>query len=205
MLDQIEDSADGHVQDQVSIKNMIAKLPVGLEDMYNRILFDHARLSGVDQKIQLLILSLVTHSTRPLRLIEIAHALGPENCGDRNPKEIVRGACGPLLEIMEDEVVQILHHSFTEFLLDTSRSQDTTKGIARFPVLDPTVCHVDIALTCLRYLRFRSLTTNEAEAELVEDSESDCDDFLYSSRKSLTELRDIDPLHFPFLDYSVNQ
>jgi ankyrin repeat protein len=51
---------------------------------------------------------------------------------------------------MEDEVVQILHHSFTEFLLDAGR---LSAGTPQFPVIDPTIAHRDIATTCLASLR----------------------------------------------------
>jgi hypothetical protein len=72
-------------------------------------------------------------------------------------------ACGPLLEIMEDEVVQILHHSFTEFLLDTTRNQRTsdTSTVPQFPVLDPVAGHGEIAMTCLSYLQSIKFTLPE--------------------------------------------
>jgi hypothetical protein len=203
MLNQIDDSVIGRVQDQASIKDMIAKLPVGLEDMYNHILYDHATLAGVEQKTQLLILSLVIQSARPLRLIEVAHALGPDHCGNRNPKEIVRGACGPLLEIMEDESIQIIHHSFTEFLLDTSRSQRATENSTKFPVLDAIACNIEIALTCLNYLQFRCLNDDDLKNK-QDNSESDSNDFgMFGDSKIPKMLRKINPLHFPFFEYSI--
>jgi Ankyrin repeats (3 copies)/NACHT domain len=159
MLDQIENSVAQNDNIQLSdIRDMINKLPVGLEDMYNTILSDVSTLSNVAPETQRLILTLVTKSVRPLRLIEIAHALGSKHgdrTGSRSSKDIVRTACGPLLEIMEDEVVQILHHSFTEFLLDTTRNQRTsdTSSVPQFPVLDPVSGHDEIAMACLSYLQ----------------------------------------------------
>jgi hypothetical protein len=65
-------------------------------------------------------------------------------------KLMVRQLCGPLLEIMEDETVQIFHHSLTEFLSDESRDESSTG----FPILRPCDAHKAIVLTSLEYLRF---------------------------------------------------
>ncbi|KAI9805730.1 MAG: hypothetical protein M1833_005223 [Piccolia ochrophora] len=170
MLDQIAQSIkEGH--EEVSVREMVAKLPLGLEEMYNRVLFDHATLTNVHQTVQVLILSLVTHSARPMRLIEIAEAVGANphiSTRGRDRKDIVRTACGPLLEILEDELVQILHHSFTEFLLDTNRLMRST---SQFPVIVPATAHRDIAVTCLDVLQGDAFNTypdcNPNEDEVV--------------------------------------
>lgn len=54
---------------------------------------------------------------------------------------------------MEDEVVQILHHSLTEFLLDVSRMGRSTNDVPQFPVIEPTTTHRDIAVACLASLQ----------------------------------------------------
>jgi ankyrin repeat protein len=156
MLDQIANAIKEKEDGRDSILEVVAKLPVGLEEMYNRILFDHALRTQVDQNIQILILQLVTHSARPMRLIEIAKAIETNHCiaaTDRDSKEIVRSACGSLLDIMEDEVVQILHHSFTEFLLDSSRIHRSTPSAPQFPVIEPAAAHRNITLACLARLQ----------------------------------------------------
>jgi Ankyrin repeats (many copies) len=134
--------------------------------------------------MQVLILQLVTQSARPLRLIEIAKAIETIH-GEtgRDSKDVVRTACGPLLEIMEDEVVQILHHSFTEFLIDPGR---LSAGTAQFPVIDPTISHRDIATTYLASLRgngFRDYPDdNRAKGDYEEsDSTSHSDRFDFRS------------------------
>lgn len=40
--------------------------------MYNELLQEHSRRSNVSFELQMLILQIVTHATRPLRLLEIA-------------------------------------------------------------------------------------------------------------------------------------
>ena len=155
MLDQIAQSLKEDQLNESAICQMVAKLPIGLEEMYNRLLFEHAKISNVKQAVQVLILQLVTQSARPLRLIEVAQAIEASHCGmDRNCKDIARTACGPLLEIMEDEVIQILHHSFTEFLLDEGRLHASPP---QFPVIDPSTAHRNIATICLNYLQGNAL------------------------------------------------
>jgi hypothetical protein len=38
------------------------------------------------------------------------------------PKIIAKSACAPILEILEDETVSLIHHPFTEFLLNCDRA-----------------------------------------------------------------------------------
>jgi hypothetical protein len=156
MLDQIAQAISDTGHEDQSLREMVAKLPVGLEDMYNSMLRDHAELAKVRQEVQILILQLVTQAARPVRLIEIAKAIETNayiSEDGRDSKDIVRSACGPLLEIMEDEVVQILHHSFTEFLLDIERRDRGTSSAIQFPVIDPKIAHRDIVFTCLAQLQ----------------------------------------------------
>jgi ankyrin repeat protein len=67
---------------------------------------------------------------------------------------MVRTSCGPLLEILDDETVQVIHHLFTELLLDSSRSasSEVTKNEKRFPVLTSTGRHQSMNFSCLDYL-----------------------------------------------------
>src|SRR5271154_5454574 len=133
------------------------KLPVSLEDMYNEMLLDHAARSRVPQELQLTILQWVTHSVRPLSLLELAtmiDSLDGTQRKSKDTKDLVRMACGPLLEILEDETVSIIHHSFTEFLIGQGREEkiSTDTGNGQFPVIKQTDTHRLLALTCLRYL-----------------------------------------------------
>ncbi|KAF7889949.1 uncharacterized protein EAF02_002364 [Botrytis sinoallii] len=156
MLDQISQSIKNKEQNEILIREMIVKLPVGLEEMYNRVLIDHASLTNIHQGTQVMILQLVTQSARPMRLIEIVKAIEDNHHlskSDRDSKDIVRFGCGPLLEIMEDGVVQILHHSFTEFLLDADRTIRKLSNVPQFPVIDPRIAHRDIALLCISELQ----------------------------------------------------
>ncbi|KAH7270720.1 ankyrin repeat-containing domain protein [Fusarium redolens] len=141
------------LEPEADIHETIRKLPLGLDDMYIGILREHARRSGISENTQVMILQWVTHATRPLRLLELADMLKTVD-GSRfsdslkENKDLVRTACGPLLEILPDEAVSVVHHSLTEFLVGTSRTVRTHV----YPVLDSSPTHYDLALTCLRYL-----------------------------------------------------
>lgn len=139
------------------IQRSLGWLPLTLEDMYNGMLLDHSLRSRVPQELQLTILQWVTHSSRPLRLLELAAMLDSQNSSRKSTKDtkaVVRAACGPLLEILEDETVSVIHHSFTEFLIDSGRSTRPSSDDQhpQFPVIDPQKAHRAMGLTCLRYL-----------------------------------------------------
>jgi hypothetical protein len=125
MLDEILEVGFTDIQ---SLQIALEGLPSGLGDTYTKMLFDHSARSGTPQDLQLFILKYVTHSSRPLRLLELSALVDfvrksprTQFASDVHPstlgtKSIVRTACGPLLEILEDETVSIIHHSLTEYL-----------------------------------------------------------------------------------------
>ncbi|KAH7181907.1 ankyrin repeat-containing domain protein [Fusarium sp. MPI-SDFR-AT-0072] len=141
------------LEPEADIHETIRKLPLDLDAMYIGILREHARRSGISENTQVSILQWVTHATRPLRLLELADMLKTVD-GSRfsdslkENKGLVRAACGPLLEILPDESVSVVHHSLTEFLVGTSRTGRTPV----YPILGSSPTHYDLALACLRYL-----------------------------------------------------
>jgi hypothetical protein len=194
MLDQVIQSTTTSKLNDYSIREMVTKLPIGLREMYNSMLSEYAVQSNVCTDLQVLILEFVTQSARPLRLIELAKALeaGPATIPSES-KEIVRNACGPLLEIMEDEVVQILHHSFTEFLLDPSRD---SAGRDQFPVVKPATAHCNIALACLRWIDAGAFD------DFPDESQETKEDFVFEARSAF-DFRSIFLKH-PLLEYAVH-
>ncbi|PLB44109.1 ankyrin [Aspergillus steynii IBT 23096] len=141
------------------VRNALLSLPASLEHMYTQMLHGHSQLASVPQERQVLILQLATHASRPLRLLEISTVLNfldmaqtKSTHGDT--KNMTRMSCGPLLEILEDETVSIIHHSFTEFLTDMQRKGQslTQNGAPTFPVIDSSATHELMALICVRYL-----------------------------------------------------
>ncbi|KAJ5833328.1 Ankyrin repeat-containing protein [Penicillium riverlandense] len=163
-----------------STQKLLQSLPRKLEDIYTQMIHDHSHRSNVPQERQILIFQWVTHAKRPLRLLEITALLNFHD-GTENTKETVRKACGPLLEILEDETVSVIHHSFTEFLLDLSR--DATA----FPVIESSNCRFILASTCLRYL--------------MAIPSSKWNGFWDEGRKSRSE--NSTHLDYPFVQYSM--
>ncbi|PVH97376.1 ankyrin [Periconia macrospinosa] len=136
--------------------DVIDSLPADLHELYTGLLREHARRSGVPDDVQLLILQWVTHATRPLRLIELAeivHSTHPldEQHDFKASKDLVRAAAGPLLEILPDETVSVIHHSFTEYLKCETRAKGTARR-GEYPVLHVGSTHNSLALVCLKYL-----------------------------------------------------
>ncbi|KAL4913089.1 ankyrin repeat-containing domain protein [Aspergillus aurantiobrunneus] len=152
----LNDLLDDHKRSSVDVasaENALLQLPSSMEDMYSQMLYDHSQVAGVPQERQLLILQLATHASRPLRLLEIATVLdvldmtdGGSKHGDT--KNLTRMSCGPLLEILDDETVSVIHHSFTEFLTDSGRGDSA----GSFPIINSVETHQLMALLCIRYL-----------------------------------------------------
>ena len=149
-----------------TLEARITSLPSGLAGVYTQLLQDHCERNKVPQRLQIEILRWVTHSARPLRIIELAAIIDfnvqsgkmedvPELRGHyQNTKALIRAACGPLIEILEDETVSVLHHSLTEYVVETSRSDSTTIELSTngFPTIDSLSSQREMAKTCIRYL-----------------------------------------------------
>ncbi|TVY33699.1 Ankyrin [Lachnellula occidentalis] len=178
--------------EQFDIETLAKSLPVGLEQMYNRMLFQQAESLKIDTRVQVFLLQWATHSSRALRLNELASVLASTfhpSMIPGNPKSVARSACAPLLEISEDETVQVIHHSFTEFLLNKERVQYEHPGqTAQFPVLDGERVHNKLSVACLDYLRSGAL-----RLENNQNSQDDASCFNYQEAK----------LRYPFLEYAV--
>jgi ankyrin repeat protein len=193
-------------------------LPVGLEEMYNKMLFQQALTLNIEISIQVFLLECATHASRNLRLNELANFLQfkfPVSMIPESPKAIARTACAPLLEIMEDETVQVIHHSFTEFLLDGQRAARLGPAARQFPVLDPQDVHRKLAMASLEYLQSGVLESQEQISGGVKDCGCDKDNNCECAGVDEMEARknDIKPekydyqqarLQYPFLDYAVN-
>ncbi|KAF4447823.1 hypothetical protein F53441_8689 [Fusarium austroafricanum] len=149
------------VQSEEDIMQALAKMPVDLSVMYSDILREHMERTNLSEGLYILILQLVTHATRPLRLLEIADCIKvtrPHFGGDTGIiKTLIRTSCGPLLEVLPDETVRVVHHSFTEYLFEVTRlSHDQD-----IPVFEAGPIHNLVALLCLSYLQAGCLDSVE--------------------------------------------
>jgi ankyrin repeat protein len=206
------------------IKTLASTLPIGLEDMYNSMLFQqcklfrHSNIPDLGAQLQVFLLECVTHASRLLRLNELASivdlvllpsvGLNTSSTPGWNSKQAVRSACIPLLEILDDGTVQVIHHSFTEFLLDTERVSSKGKNV-QFPILDSYQAHRNLALTCLKYLQSGGLRVQDdgCPKKMVTICDGACDHGDWPCRKHPIE-EDVyqyqeQKLIYPFLDYAV--
>ncbi|CAH0041719.1 unnamed protein product [Clonostachys rhizophaga] len=185
---------DAFIEPGADIDLVLSKLPVDLNVLYTGLLRDHSHRSGVADSTQRLILQAVTHARRPLRLLELAEMVKSNNPDDqtldlKDAKNLIRAGCGPLLEILADETVSVIHHSFTEYLKGTTRSQE----MSGYPILESVSSHTQLGIACLNYLITENL---EPTAMNNEESEG----FRYRPIKKDTGLR----LKFPFFDYAAS-
>ncbi|KGO39178.1 hypothetical protein PEXP_046520 [Penicillium expansum] len=190
-------SMDAFLEPGADAHEVLNVLPADLNVMYNNLLHEHAIRSAVPENLQLLVLQFVTHATRPLRILEIAEMArsvqGPTTYRNlKETKDLVRVACGPLLEILPDETVSVVHHSFTEFLKGftrSSKSDDTT-----YPILEPGSTNKYLAIACLDYLRSGCLV-HQRMKETANKWE-----YLDQKGEEKRELK----LQFPFLEYAAH-
>ncbi|RMJ17530.1 hypothetical protein CDV36_002818 [Fusarium kuroshium] len=157
-MDQIESAlADDGPGD---ISALEQSLPIGLEQTYTSMLAKQRQEKGISTELQVLVLEAVTHSSRPLRLSELA-SLIKFILPDLNPpsgfKDLVATCCGPLIEVLEDETLQVIHHSFTEFLRGDTRTASKDNASLDFPVIDSLSAHKKMAINCLQYLQSGTL------------------------------------------------
>uniref|UniRef100_A0A8H7NIH4 NACHT domain-containing protein n=1 Tax=Bionectria ochroleuca TaxID=29856 RepID=A0A8H7NIH4_BIOOC len=191
---------DAFLEPGADVKTVLSHLPADLNVLYTDLLKEHSRRSGIADSVQRLILQAVTHSTRPLRLLELAEMIKANNPDGKErdlkaTKDLIRAACGPLLEILADETVSVIHHSFTEYLKGTTRPDGSG-----YPVLKMGPTHAQLAIACLRYLTSGSLKSIVVEEEEYnEDSDGDW----YRSRNQVPKDEIQQRLKHPFFEYAA--
>lgn len=207
---------DSFLTPGASAEAVLHALPVDLHEMYTSLLREHASRSGVSHDIQLLILQWVTHAGRPLRLLELAEIIQISiHQGDKsdpplnikNAKALIRAAAGPLLEILPNETVCVIHHSFTEYL----RCDTRLESEGGYPILRHASTHGRLALTCVEYLLIGCLDTVVVSTSDDEEVDSDSGAMyertraaMYYGRKSgLADEEQRIRLQYPFYAYAA--
>ncbi|KAJ4327890.1 hypothetical protein N0V84_001701 [Fusarium piperis] len=188
---------DAFLEQGANITEVISRLPADLNVLYTDLLKEHARRSGVAEEIQHLILQAVTHASRPLRLLELAELIkvvSPDGSTRdlKTTKNLIRAACGPLLEILADETVSVIHHSFTEYLKGTTRSEDDPG----YPILQRGPTHAALATSCLHYLQAGSLDSVSMDKPQRHSS--------WEQQESGQPLGLESRLQHPFFEYAIN-
>ncbi|KAJ5784770.1 uncharacterized protein N7503_009982 [Penicillium pulvis] len=191
-------SMDAFVRPGADPQVVLETLPADLNVMYNNLLREHATRSTVPNEFQLLILQLITHATRPLRLLEVAEMAKAthepfkfEDCSLKGIKNLVRATCGPLLQIHHDETVSVVHHSFTEFLKGFTREKPLYDS--SYPILEAGPTNKRLAEACMDYLTSGCLDKLEIKKRSKED------EFYHPKKAQQSGTR----LQFPFLEYAA--
>ncbi|UKZ79908.1 hypothetical protein TrVFT333_007671 [Trichoderma virens FT-333] len=202
---------DAFLEPNVDINAVLLKLPTDLNALYTDLLSEHAKRSGVPDSIQHLILQSVTHATRPLRLLELAEMIRVSFSEDserdiKSTKELIRAACGPLLEILPDETVSVIHHSFTEYLKGSTRLDEGQQ--TGYPVLQMGPTHAQLALQCILYLKSGCL------ASVGFETDENMDDMPYRNwyfgggrGKYKRRIKDVEiqiRFQYPFFEYAAS-
>ena len=188
---------DAFLEVGADIQEVLQDLPLDLNVMYTDLLREHARRSGVSHEVQLHILQWVTHASRPLRLLELAEMINvtSEDGTNRNlkaAKALVRSTCGPLIEILPDETVSVVHHSLTEFLKGSTRLHLADAKGHSYPTLGAGSTHARLALSCVQYLQCGYLKNLELTPR------SDRDDFFRRKNSRHSSLK----AKAPFIAYA---
>lgn len=180
----------------------LTDMPVGIEELYSRLLKEQRLRSGISIERQKTILQWVTQAARPLRLIELANILnisGEEAAlrgSQAEAKAEARQACGHLLEVLADETVQVIHHSFTEFITNEGRENCIAGNEVEFPVIRVSESHSTMSAACVKYLLFGFLLSPLENFEPVDRGYADASHNKEAWRETSRQ--------FPFLEYATN-
>jgi ankyrin repeat protein len=178
---------DDLLQREEPVESLLGQPAHSMSHMYQNILHEYSIRAGVLRELQVQVLQWVTHTSRPLRLLELSELLCSQGLFPdiHKAKAVVRICCGPLLEVLDNETISIIHHSFTELLLDSSRLTDNSPE--GFPVLSPTTTHAILATACIDYA--------------LKAFESYDNTTIWSRDQRKKDHM----LQFPFLQYAVHQ
>ncbi|KAL6872832.1 ankyrin repeat-containing domain protein [Trichoderma novae-zelandiae] len=202
---------DAFLEPGVDIITVLSKLPTDLNALYTDLLTEHAQRSGVPEDIQHVILESVTHATQPLRLLELAEMIrisfrGGSTRDIKATKDLIRAACGPSLEILPDETVSVIHHSFTEYLKGITRSDESLQP--GYSVLHPGPTHAQLAVKCILHLQSGCLSSAVLDTDEVIDDQSHVQwDRGGGHRKYKRRVQDAEVrmrLQYPFFEYAAS-
>jgi ankyrin repeat protein len=209
-MDQVEAALKSDVA--LDVEELGRSLPVGLEQTYDTVLRKQREEHGASIGMQVLVLEAITHASRPVRLNEMAglvHCLSANAGSPKDYKRLVATCCGPLVEILEDETLQVIHHSFTEFLRGETRNTVQGQSSSQFPVLVSEITHKKMAINCLQYLESGALrheTDSNASITFKRPAfgltKKEMDDAALTDEKDPFRYQDARLLH-PFVQYAV--
>lgn len=166
--------------------------------MYSSLLGKYCTASGISQELQILILQVVIFTRDTPSLNMLASIVNVQRHGEKgldmpllDSKALIRKVCGPLLNI-KDEVVHVVHHSFTEYLTNKDGARGSTGS---FPVLTAADGHQALCDLCITFLNFDRF---KQEGEDLRPASSGC--MISDTARSTLARKE----QYPFLSYAIN-
>jgi hypothetical protein len=164
MIEQLEAT-----ESDEALEEALRTIPKGLSALYDRVLTSvtqNFERSDSVRDLGCFILCWVVHGTRPLTLTELAEArcvkLDESSLSlSKKPRSLVTFrrlielACAPLVEVQDDGLIQLVHHTTKEYLLSISEQLfDICKPLKTFGVAasGASDIHYILSLVCLSYL-----------------------------------------------------
>ncbi|KAK2753548.1 ankyrin repeat domain-containing protein [Colletotrichum kahawae] len=190
---------DAFLKPGADAKEVLRALPQEMSAIYSNPLREHSRRSGVPEDVHFLILQWITHPTRPLSLLEIDDIIKVTHCSLDNQdlnlsKDIARAACRPLLEILPDKTVRLIHHTLKEYLTDLNRNQNFG-----YQILTSGETNARLGLACLSYLQAGCLDEMTPEKDGLANFPSN------KPRRGYKRLDTVEVnLKYPFLAYAAS-
>jgi hypothetical protein len=200
MIEQLEAT-----ESDEALEEALRTLPSGLFALYDRILTSLAHNFERNDSVRDLgcfVICWVVHGTRPLTLTELLEArcikLDESTLSMRRKprslatfRRLIEAACAPLVEVQDDGLVQLAHHTTKEYLLSNSeRLFSICNPVKTFGVAASSATSIDyiLSLVCLSYL-----SLEQFEIPLLG----------IRGRFALKSILDVRNLH-PFLEYATN-
>ncbi|EMD64525.1 hypothetical protein GGP41_006925 [Bipolaris sorokiniana] len=129
----------------IEIWETLEDLPSGLPAIYSRMLL---RIPAKQRTLSRAILQWVTVAARPLRLDELAAAVGIQATPQMTVEQVARDAvalCGPLLRTW-GQTISLVHQSARDYLLRIECDSDAVLEMFRFNLES---AHLELAKKCL--------------------------------------------------------
>jgi hypothetical protein len=137
-------------------------LPLGLDATYIQALNQIKTHPGYMKAPALRTFMWVIHAKRPLRVVELQHALvTDELCSNTTAVELdaidmILGACANLLvtsDYREDGIIRPIYYSVQEFFRNPPNG--VLEGSCMETLIDGFHLHTQLTITCLSHLQFR--------------------------------------------------
>lgn len=162
MIDELEEEAT-----VAAVYERLRNLPRSLTGYYDTVMQAISKRSASRRRLARDIFLWAITTYRPLKLQELLSALEVQRRGlSRNgddgdvdwpllgdPRQQIREACFPLVEILEDQTVQVIHTSVTQYLLRQQVIGDAADGVpVTIFTYEISKAHSEVALVALTLL-----------------------------------------------------